>query len=52
MPFSPAFTRVLQAREHGWQPKKGSLKKISPDKAKSMLSEAKRAGQAKALKEA
>lgn len=52
MPYDPAFERALRGIAHGWHPKKGSLRKISPRKAKSMLSEAETVkGRRKALKE-
>jgi len=56
MPYPEKFEKALRGISHGWEPKKGSLKDISPDKAAAMLAEAKRKGKrdghAKALKEA
>lgn len=41
MPYAPKFERALQGLAHGMKPRSKSLKKISPHKARSMLSEAK-----------
>ena len=56
MPYAPGFDRALRGRAHGWHPKKGSIAKISPTRAKRMLGEAERtrkgkhAGQVRAVK--
>lgn len=49
MPYSEKFEHVLQARAHGAKLDNPKLNKISAGKAKSMLSESKRAGQKKFL---
>jgi hypothetical protein len=41
MPYAPRFERALQGLAHGMKPQSESLKKISPEKAKAMLAEAK-----------
>lgn len=41
MPYPAAFENALRGIAHGWKPKKGSLAKITPEKADAMLSEAK-----------
>lgn len=52
MPYAPGFERALQGIAHGMKPTSQSLRKISPEKAKAMLAEAKgkHAGQIKAIR--
>lgn len=53
MPYAPAFERALHGIASGkFDPKKESLKKISPDKAKRMLAEAhgRHKGQVRAIR--
>jgi hypothetical protein len=41
MPYAPKFERALEGLAHGMKPESESLKKITPGKAKAMLTEAK-----------
>lgn len=50
MPYSEKFENVLRARAHGAKLDDPKLNRIGPDKAKAMLTEARRAGQLDALK--
>lgn len=47
MPYAPGFERALRGRAHGWKPRKGSIAKIHPAKAKRMLAEAERSRRAR-----
>lgn len=52
MPYAPKFEHALQGIAHGWHPRKGSLRKISPAKARAMVKEAhgKHKGQIRAMR--
>jgi hypothetical protein len=52
MPWTAAQTRFFEARSHGWVPSRKSLRDLSPQKAKELLSEAKvrEEGQKQAIK--
>lgn len=39
MPYSPAQTRTFRAIEHGWKPRKKSLRRLSAKKAGRMADE-------------
>lgn len=41
MPYAPKFEHALEGIAHGMKPTSASLKKISPEKARDLLSESK-----------